>query len=261
MADAAPLTARSVVASTLLGVDPPMLPARLLVRSGELFGISDGTTRVAISRMTSNGELVADGDAYRLAGARMTARAVRQGLSRAGSRVAWDGSWRMAVVVADERGASDRAALRRAASRLRYAERREGVWLRPDNLPPAHDQALAEASGVLDVQCERFTATPDRPGDELAAQLFDLAAWQRRAEQIATAITTLLPRLERLDLTCLSDAFVVSAATLRHFQSDPLLPDELLPHGWPGAHLRESYERFDAAFKSTWSSWFATQPR
>ena len=37
-----PLTARSVIASTLLGVDPPRLPTQALVRSGELFGLSEG---------------------------------------------------------------------------------------------------------------------------------------------------------------------------------------------------------------------------
>ena len=56
-----PLTARSVIASTLLGVDPPRLPALALVRSGELFGLREGATRTALSRMAANGEVVADG--------------------------------------------------------------------------------------------------------------------------------------------------------------------------------------------------------
>ena len=47
MIERKPMTARSVVASTLLGIEPPRLPARILVRSGELFGIAEGTTRVA----------------------------------------------------------------------------------------------------------------------------------------------------------------------------------------------------------------------
>ena len=37
--DARPLSARSVIASTLLGMPTPRLPVRLLVRSGELFVI------------------------------------------------------------------------------------------------------------------------------------------------------------------------------------------------------------------------------
>jgi hypothetical protein len=46
------LTARSVAASTLLGMTPPRLSSQLLVRSGELFGITEGTTRVALSRIS-----------------------------------------------------------------------------------------------------------------------------------------------------------------------------------------------------------------
>ena len=53
----AALTARSVIASTLLGTEPPRLPGRVLVRVGELFGITEGTIRTALSRMVASGEL------------------------------------------------------------------------------------------------------------------------------------------------------------------------------------------------------------
>jgi phenylacetic acid degradation operon negative regulatory protein len=33
---------------------------------------------------------------------------------------------------------------------------------------------------------------------------------------------------------------------VRHLLTDPVLPDELLPDGWPGAALRDSYARFAA---------------
>ena len=48
-----PLTARGVIASTLIGTNPPLLSARRLVRVGELFGINAGTIRVALSRMVA----------------------------------------------------------------------------------------------------------------------------------------------------------------------------------------------------------------
>ena len=79
--DRKPMTARSVVASTLLGVEPPRLTTRILVRSGELFGIAEGTTRVALSRMVAAGELRPDDDGYRLAG-RLLDRQARQTASR-----------------------------------------------------------------------------------------------------------------------------------------------------------------------------------
>ena len=51
------LTARSVIASTLLGTDPPVLSGRILVRAAALFGITEGAARVALSRMVAAGEL------------------------------------------------------------------------------------------------------------------------------------------------------------------------------------------------------------
>ena len=47
-----------------------------------------------------------------------------------------------------------------------------------------------------------------------------------------------------------------SAAVLRHFQADPLLPEELLPRGWPGRALREDYDRFDLAHRALLREYF-----
>jgi phenylacetic acid degradation operon negative regulatory protein len=49
----------------------------------------------------------------------------------------------------------------------------------------------------------------------------------------------------------------VSAAALRHFRTDPLLPDELLPRRWAGRRLRADYDHFDARFRSALANWFA----
>src|SRR3954464_11231562 len=88
-----PLTARSVVASTLLGMDPPEFSSQLLVRAGELFGITEGTTRTAVSRMVSSGEVLAVGEGrYRLAGHLLDRRARQLGSRRpAPSTAEWNG--------------------------------------------------------------------------------------------------------------------------------------------------------------------------
>ena len=64
------------------------------------------------------------------------------------------------------------------------------------------------------------------------------------------------PRLDRLDLDVLGDAFLLDAAVVRHLLADPVLPAELAPAGWPDRELRATFEAFDAGFKATWRAWF-----
>jgi phenylacetic acid degradation operon negative regulatory protein len=233
-----PLSARSIVASTLLGVRPPRLPARALVASGRLFGIAEGTVRTALSRMVAAGELVVRGGGYELAGPFLDRRE-RQDESRVGAVRSWDGTWELAIVDGERRTAADRTALREAMRALRFAELREGVWLRPDNLDPAR---LPDARAVVDLQCTTMAATPD---PSTAERLWDLDGWAVRASELVVALVP-----DRFD--DLAASFILSAGVLRHLQADPLLPAALLPDAWPGPRLRQAYEGYDAAFKAAW---------
>lgn len=246
------LTARSVIASTLLGVSPPELPTRSLVATAELLGIAPGTARVAMSRMVAAGELRSTGDGYRLVGPDLLARRARQDLSRQGPVAErWDGTWRTAVVTGAARPAADRAELRRAATALRFAELREGVWLRPANLPA---DTLPGAEATVTDQCLEVRGTVDDPRS-VAAGLWDLDAWAIGAETLVTAIDALGDRLAAGDDASLAEGFVASAAVLRHLQADPLLPPELVPTAWPGDRLRAAHHRYDRDFKAALATW------
>lgn len=248
------LTARSVIASTLLGVSPPELPTRSLVATAELLGIAPGTARVAMSRMVAGGELETTTDGYRLVGRPLLARQSRQSLSRRGAADRWDGWWRMAIVTGEGRPAAERGELRAAMAGLRYAELREGVWLRPDNLPAG---VLPDAEALSAARCTLLTSRPDDP-EGLATRLWDLAGWSDRATHLQADLDRLGARLDRRDHTALAKGFVVSAAVLRHLQADPLLPAELDPPSWPGAHLRARHRTYDDAFKATLATWLRT---
>lgn len=246
-----PLTARSVIASTLLGVDPPRLPTLALVRSGELFGLTEGATRTALSRMASVGDLEADDGGYRLAGALLD-RHARQRDARTPDARRWDGTWELAVVAVERRSAADRARLREAARRLRLAEVREGCWARPANLAPGRSPA---ERAVVDAQCLTIAgARPDDPGAFVAA--FHPDGWAADARRLLGAMAAALPDLDRRDPSVLAATFELDAAVVRHLLADPLLPVELEPTGWPAAELRSAFERFDDGFKATWRAWY-----
>ncbi len=240
---APPLTARSVLASALLGMDPPELPVAQLVRLADLFGISENRARVALSRMVAAGEATSDGSGrYRLAG-HLAARQSRQSASRSGATAPYDGQWRLAVVTRTGSTAEVRTARRRALAYARLAELREGVWLRPANVAVLLPDSL-------DPDVELMTARPVDPVD-LAGRLWDLPAWSDRARRLLGGLGALAPDVPE----ALAPGFELSAAVLRHLQADPLLPADLLPGDWPGAELRTTYDGWDIRYRTTLRDW------
>ncbi len=234
----------------LLGTDPPRLPVALLVRTTELFGIADGATRTALSRMVASGELSVEGGVYRIASQRLLERQARQSASREATTAPWrDGRWIVGIVQPGRRSPKARALLRSELSRARFAELREGVWTRPDN--------LGGAPTITGDTVRWFSATPMGDPSELAATLFDMDGWADRALELEDRMGSLIGPLESGDRAALAEGFVLSAAVLRHFQADPLLPDELLPPTWPGQALRHHYDRYDAAYRRVLADWFA----
>jgi phenylacetic acid degradation operon negative regulatory protein len=249
-AAAPPLTARSVLLSTLLGTTPPVLPARVLVRAGELFGISEGSVRTALSRMAAGGEVQAQDGSYRLAG-RLLDRQARQQASRAARTTGWrteQNRWRFAFVVGDRRAAPDRADLRAAMRAVRMAELREGVWLRPDNLAWAPPPAVA-------AQCLTAVGRPDADPSELTRGLWDLDGWADDAAELLEELAASSGPVKAGDAAALAPGFVLSAAVLRLFQADPLLPPALLPADWPGDRLRAEYADWDRAYRDLLRTW------
>jgi len=238
-----PFTARSVLASALLGMEPPALPVAQLVRLSGLFGISGNRARVALSRMVAAGEATTDGaGTYRLSG-HLRERQARQSASRAGVTTPYAGRWWLAVVTTAGSTAEVRTARRLALSFARLAELREGVWMRPDNV-------AVNLPGELNTDVELMTAHPHAP-ERLVERLWDLQEWSCRADDLLDGLATVNP--DRAD--ALAPGFELSASVLRHLQADPLLPEELLPGHWPGRRLREDYARWDARYRATLREW------
>jgi phenylacetic acid degradation operon negative regulatory protein len=251
-----PLSARSVVASVLLGTHPPRLSAAALVELCGRFGISGGTTRTALSRMVAAGELAADDGHYRLVGEGLLSRQRAQDAGLEPPTRRWTGGWRMAVVVSAGRSAAERVELRRVFADARFAEWREGVWLRPDNLaPPAAGSAAAllapggrgasprqrrrEPPGKAPVRW--LTAEPDGDPDALAGELWDLSAWAARGAALLSAAPADPGDLVTAPPEWAASVFAAAAAAISLLRTDPLLPEPLLPPDWPADELRTRY--------------------
>ncbi|MFI7679219.1 PaaX family transcriptional regulator C-terminal domain-containing protein [Actinophytocola sp. NPDC049390] len=231
--DLAPLPARSVVLSLLLGAHPDRLSSADLVHAGEHFGIPAATTRVALTRAVAAGDLRRDDGDYVL-GERLAARRRRQEEAVLDAETPWDGTWEMAVVVVGGRPGAQRAALRERLSSHRLAELREGVWTRPSNL--SRPRAYAD-----DAVLSTFTATPDEDPATLAAGLWDLRTWAAHGVLLLDALASTREPAPRL---------AVAAHVVRHLAGDPLLPAALLPGDWPAAAMRTAYAGYQAELRS-----------
>lgn len=256
VSEAATLSARSVVASTLLGTDPPRLPGRLLVAFGEEFGINPGTTRVALSRMVERGELRRDDDGVHELTGRLLERRQRQAAGLAPVVHEWDGSWELHVVRPGSRTSADRGLLRAAGRHLGLGEHRDGVWLRPANLDP---DRLPSAHAVLAAQTDSFTADPDGDPGALLAEVFDLDGWAVRAEALDAEMAAVVDGLEGEGAPDLASGFVLAADVLRHLVADPLLPPALEPGWWPAERLRRTHGRYDRAYREQLRRFFRTR--
>lgn len=248
-----PLTARSVIASTLLGVDPPRLPTLALVRSGELFGLSEGATRTALSRMAAAGEIEPDGTHYRLSG-RLLTRFHRQQTARAHPDPdgEWDGTWVLLAIRPEPRSARERSEFREAARALHLAEIREGLWARPDNVDlTTVDGAHAVVSGP------GTWIRGARPDDvALCVASFELEAWASTARDLLDEMAEQQVALDAGDTAALAPAFLVDAAVIRHLTADPAMPADLLPDDWPGEEFRAAFAAFDRGVTETWRRWY-----
>lgn len=231
--DLAPLPARSVVLSLLLGAHPARLSSSDLTRAGDHFGIAPSTLRVALSRSVSAGDLIREDGVY-LLGSRLVARQVHQDEAAQDAEAAWDGTWEMAVVVVGGRSGAERANLRDSLATARLAELREGVWARPANL-------RRPASYAAEPVLATFRSQPDDDPAELAGRLWDLAGWATEGRRrLAVLARTTDPALR----------LAAAARLVRHLSEDPLLPAELLPPDWPGAELRAAYAAYQEELRA-----------
>lgn len=234
-----------MLASGLLGLDPPETGVADLIRLAALFDINENRARVALSRMVTAGEASNDGNGrYRLTGP-LLQRQARQQVSLKGAVTPWDGAWTTIVLTEASTDGVARTKRRRALRESRLAELREGVWIRPDNvgvdLPDWFPPGIRRIEGTID-------------GDPavLVGELWNLPRWSSEARDLLGR----LDAMEPVDSSVLAPGFVLAASVLRHLQADPLLPSELLPDDWPGSELRAVYDEWDRRYRRQLSAWY-----
>lgn len=234
------LSARSVVLSVLLGLRPPRLSANELVRIGEHVGITPNAMRVSLSRMAAAGDLEVTSAVYSLA-ERHRRRHAASEARLSPRRRQYTGMWHTIVLTGQGRSVEERLTTRAGLSAEHFAELREGVWMRPDNLVtntagPEFTAAHVSMLSIVD----------DARG--LSRRLWDLDTWSAEARIVVGALAGPDPSGtgSRTDLNIVR--LRAAAAAVRMLATDPVLPEELMPEYWPADELRWEYEEFRRDF-------------
>ena len=253
---ARPLTARSVLASALLGATEPSLPVAALVMTAGLFGISSGATRTCRWRMVANGELTAQETARTTSPARSSNGANVSTTPPAPAYVSahpWDGTWGARRRRHRRRSTSTRpprSAPGAAALHLAESAKARGPARRTSTL-----QRVPAARAVIAEQCVEFHSRRHRPHRSTTSSPCSIsrpgrARAQPAGDRVSTTSDLTLGPPRAHDVTdVLTFRFLLSIAVIRHLQRDAHLPTRLLPPDWPAEQLRAGYRRHDIAFK------------
>jgi phenylacetic acid degradation operon negative regulatory protein len=232
------------------------MPVRALVDAGALFGIAEGSVRVALTRLRAEGFVDRDErGAYRLGRAAEPVREHASAWRKLGARMQpWDGAW-LAVLL---RGARlTRTAQRRSDRALRLAGFRQlerGLALRPDNLAGGVEGARGElarlglAPGAIVCRIEGL----DPLSDARARTLWDgsglVAAYRRHAAALAASGARLASLSETMAMV---ESFTLGGAALRELALDPWLPEPLVPARERDA-LVAAMREYDGLGRAAW---------
>jgi phenylacetic acid degradation operon negative regulatory protein len=232
------------------------MTANAFVRAGEVLGVSGNAMRVALSRLSANGEIVAQSRGeYVLPERRRQAvahvRRYRQGFM---SRVKWAGSF-VGVLTADlsRRNATQVSRRERALELAGFRHFAHGLWLRPGNLEGGK---AALASHVKELGFEEKADVIEVALDEAQRKQFargyDIAGDEKRAKALLTRVKHFMREFSKLPPhEVAKESFFLGDEVLRFLARDPLLPDQLADTR-PREELAAAMEALDERAFAVW---------
>lgn len=253
------ITANDLILDLLATHETHELSVAALCRAGAVFGMTEQSVRVALTRLVRQGKVSNRARglyAWNPAGSSLF-RDVESWLGKEQRAVAWSGNWAGILDAGVPR--RHRVAWRRheLAVELRgFQPFSEGLRLRPDNLEGGIDTlrceigALGLAPGAIVLGIHGLSPADDRRArqlwnaEALRAGYTKMHAWLERSEA----------KLDRLPpQAAAAETLLLGRTVIRHIVRDPLLPEELLPGGERQA-LIERMRSYQVRAREIWLS-------
>jgi phenylacetic acid degradation operon negative regulatory protein len=215
----------------------------------ELFGVSDGTTRVVMARMRKEGWFDTrpgrDGREVVYALNDRSWALLDEGRERIFARPepAWDGWWHLVIYYVPESARGLRDRLRKELSWLGFGPLAASTWASPhDRLGRVEDKFRDEATVRLDLLRSRSKGLPyDR---DMAERCWDLTGLNADYAAFLDRYRAEMPRFASGRMTT-GEALVARTQLIHDYRRfpfrDPDLPEALLPARWLGAQAREVF--------------------
>ena len=233
-----------------LGARGSVAPVAGLVRLLEPVGIAAPAVRTAISRMVSQDWL----EPVRLPagrGYRATPRAIRR-LDEARARIdrdagtTWDGRWHL-VVIEGSIARAARERLRADLTFLGYAELGPHLWISPFRRTELDDLPASQGAVARRAVVEHIDPSPIDAWDLSGLE----SAYRRWPDEARRLVATAAAGADDPDEAAFAARFHLVHEWRKFLFTDPGLPEELLPTGWPGraaaAVFAEEAERLKPA--------------
>jgi phenylacetic acid degradation operon negative regulatory protein len=228
------------------------LPSLAVVAMLAEFGISEASARAALSRLTKRGLIAVRGrqrpPVYHLTApaiARHRAR-MRHFLDFGARPPDWTGDWVAVSFSLPEARQAQRHALRKALGAAGFARFYDSLWIRPGDDTAAAARTPAELLAGVDgarwsVMRVRFDDEAGPQGPAAAYDLAGLAAEYRAFLDRFAGVRADL-RAGRIDArTALTARTAVMDSWRRFADTDPDLPEHLLPAPWPRRDARDLF--------------------
>lgn len=236
------------------------MPVRALVEAAALFGIAEGSVRVALTRLLAEQMIERDERGlYRLGAAALPVRSRVAAWRDLGARLRiWSGGW-IGVFGAARAPRTAQRKDTRALALLGFRPLARGLSVRPDNF----------AGGAVSMR-EELAALGLAPGSIVAAlrdldavteararSLWDASALVAGYRRHCRAIEASTRRLRtRAPEAAMVESFRVGGAALRALATDPLLPEPIVPARERDA-LVAAMRDYDAIGRASWSAFLA----
>lgn len=225
------VNARHLIIDLLLASEGMMTSIKQMVLAAGLFGISENSIRVAVTRLSSEGAIIAAArGVYQLSDQSLEWATIKLSY-QAGMKQTKPWQQQYLAVLTGALGRVDRTALKRRERALKqygFRELEQGVFIRPDNLAATFDDVLAHLKATgLEAEAKMCQINFfDQQTNEVIPTLWPTENLNKNYQKYTQLIEQWLVRAPLLSLEdAARESLLLGRQTISLLNSDPVLPE------------------------------------